>query len=441
MLGLREEQGGTMQTVGLPQKRGRPRKIKPEQFEVLQGTKERREPWKRGVTRRKIKAFKKGVKHKALRKVTNEVIEWHDISISDAINKVHDCMPSTESSSKEHNVIHNFGGDDETRGVKHKALRKVTNEVIEWHDISISDPINKVPDCMPSTESSSKEHNVIHNFGGDDETHCGDLSGVAEPRNSGRLLGRELGMVQSDVNSVKSQSNMTLFGCKSNGSKPQTNATLQTSTVTFLDNPSPNEQSPNKTQLSFVKTCPLWELLGSMEVFKTMPQRPHFRPLDQCMKECREGLAIGYMVNFVNLVSMAHDARFDDTFSFKNKLELLEELEQHGFRIQPLQARFEALLKLKQRHGVFESELTKIEAKVREQENELEKLDIEIIKLDMDKVVLKESIAKLREKRALIISQSEIGKSKIVKWQKETQRMKKGYFDAKREFEAIVATF
>ncbi|XP_068666336.1 DUF724 domain-containing protein 2-like isoform X2 [Aristolochia californica] len=322
-----EGQGGTKQMGRHSRKRGRPRKMKPEELEVLEGTKERREPWIRGETRRKIKALKKG-----------------------------------------------------------------------------------------------------------------DLPGVAEPRISDRLLGRDLGMVQSDVNSLKPQLNMNLFGSKCNGIKAQINTGLQTSMITFLDNPSCNEQSPNKTQLSFVKTSSLWELLGSMEVFKRMPQKPHFHPLEQYTKDCREGMAIAHMVNFVNLVSGVHDARFDDTVSLKNKLELLQELEQHGFCVQPLQARIEALLRLKERHGVFESELNKIETEVREQEHEWDDLDIEIIKLDMDMAVLKESLALLREKRALIISQSEIGKTDILKWQKEIQVIKEDSFDAKREFEAIVAT-
>ncbi|XP_068666335.1 DUF724 domain-containing protein 3-like isoform X1 [Aristolochia californica] len=352
-----EGQGGTKQMGRHSRKRGRPRKMKPEELEVLEGTKERREPWIRGETRRKIKALKKGGKHKALGKMINEVIVGQDISISDAVNKV-----------------------------------------------------------------------------------PGDLPGVAEPRISDRLLGRDLGMVQSDVNSLKPQLNMNLFGSKCNGIKAQINTGLQTSMITFLDNPSCNEQSPNKTQLSFVKTSSLWELLGSMEVFKRMPQKPHFHPLEQYTKDCREGMAIAHMVNFVNLVSGVHDARFDDTVSLKNKLELLQELEQHGFCVQPLQARIEALLRLKERHGVFESELNKIETEVREQEHEWDDLDIEIIKLDMDMAVLKESLALLREKRALIISQSEIGKTDILKWQKEIQVIKEDSFDAKREFEAIVAT-
>ncbi|KAG9457202.1 hypothetical protein H6P81_001710 [Aristolochia fimbriata] len=249
---------------------------------------------------------------------------------------------------------------------------------------------------------------------------------------SDRLLDVELEMVQPDMNSLKPQLDMNLFGSGSSG--------VQSQTSTDLHNTSPCKLPPSQTQLPFVKKSSLWEILESMEVFKIMPQKPHFRPLEQFTAGCREGKAIGHLVNFVNLASKVCDARFDDTDSFKDKMELLENLEQHGFCVQPLRARLEALLELKERHGVFENELTKIEAGIHEQEHEQDELIKEIVKLDMETVVLKESIALLRGTRDHIIIESKISESEIEKWEKERHLIKEQWVDAKREFDGLLAT-
>ncbi|KAG6648040.1 hypothetical protein CIPAW_07G120400 [Carya illinoinensis] len=45
-------------------------------------------------------------------------------------------------------------------------------------------------------------------------------------------------------------------------------------------------------RLPFVKSSPVWKAIESMEIFRIMPQNPHFLPLDKCKEEYREGLAI-----------------------------------------------------------------------------------------------------------------------------------------------------
>ncbi|CAB4273249.1 unnamed protein product [Prunus armeniaca] len=39
-----------------------------------------------------------------------------------------------------------------------------------------------------------------------------------------------------------------------------------------------------------------------MEVFKRFPQKPPFHPLLKCKEACREGSALGKMVNFAFMV-------------------------------------------------------------------------------------------------------------------------------------------
>ncbi|ONI16825.1 hypothetical protein PRUPE_3G124100 [Prunus persica] len=54
--------------------------------------------------------------------------------------------------------------------------------------------------------------------------------------------------------------------------------------------------------LPFVRNFPLWENIESMDVFKRFPQKPHFHPLLKCKEVCREGSALGKMVNFAFMV-------------------------------------------------------------------------------------------------------------------------------------------
>ncbi|KAA8533349.1 hypothetical protein F0562_033118 [Nyssa sinensis] len=60
-----------------------------------------------------------------------------------------------------------------------------------------------------------------------------------------------------------------------------------TSTVARGDSMSDKNQS-----LPLEKCSVFWKRIESMEVFQVMPQKPHFRPLDNCEESVREGSAI-----------------------------------------------------------------------------------------------------------------------------------------------------
>ena len=85
-----------------------------------------------------------------------------------------------------------------------------------------------------------------------------------------------------------------------------------------------------------------------MEVFRELPQSPHFRPLYKCKEECREGLAIGSMVTFSSLFNKISQLQFDDRSSLLNSiLESLVDLEKHGFIVSAMRSRVNGLLSIK----------------------------------------------------------------------------------------------
>ncbi|KAF9609936.1 hypothetical protein IFM89_019339 [Coptis chinensis] len=119
-----------------------------------------------------------------------------------------------------------------------------------------------------------------------------------------------------------------------------------------LSSPIEQDEVPLPLQvenLPFVKNSFLWGILESYEVFKLMPQQPHFRPLKKYNYELREGYAIAHMSNFANVVERIYKASLDEPRSmFENMLKLLADLEEFGFIVQPIRARVEDLLKIKE---------------------------------------------------------------------------------------------
>lgn len=114
--------------------------------------------------------------------------------------------------------------------------------------------------------------------------------------------------------------------------------------------------------LPFEKHSSLWDTLENMEVFHTMPQNPHFAPLGQHGEAFREGMAIGLMLTFSNVV--AGIEKLDATDSVE-KLALiyktLIELEAHGFEVQCLRARLMELLKVKRNKEKLDDDVSSLE--------------------------------------------------------------------------------
>ncbi|PIA60938.1 hypothetical protein AQUCO_00300450v1 [Aquilegia coerulea] len=99
-----------------------------------------------------------------------------------------------------------------------------------------------------------------------------------------------------------------------------------------------------------------------MDVFKLFPQHPHFRPLEKLNEEFREGIAFGKMWSLVSLMERTCQAQIDNPRStFENKLDALNDLERHGFTVQSLRSRLEALLEVKDRYSSLDDSSKTIE--------------------------------------------------------------------------------
>ncbi|XP_019090414.1 PREDICTED: DUF724 domain-containing protein 10-like isoform X2 [Camelina sativa] len=143
--------------------------------------------------------------------------------------------------------------------------------------------------------------------------------------------------------------------------------------------------------LPFEKKSPFWKILESMEVFKTVPQSPHFNPLVETREESREMLAVGMMFTFSGLLDEVKHLPHKETISsFIRISNSLAELEKHGFNVKVAQSRIYKLLTLKGMQSKKEDELKgakkvtaeKESAKV---ENKRKILELQRLNEEMDK--------------------------------------------------------
>nr|GMD13778.1 DUF724 domain-containing protein 7-like isoform X1 [Ipomoea batatas] len=156
--------------------------------------------------------------------------------------------------------------------------------------------------------------------------------------------------------------------------------------------------SSDLQSLPFVKNTLLWATIESMDVFQKIPQKPHFRPLEQSKDSSREGLAIGYMVTFSSIVDKACRLVFDDPRStIDEMLDTLRDLESHGFDVEPVRGRLNEMLSFKDKQENLEGLLT-------ETQGEIGKQNMEKAKIEEEVDDLKKQIAKLEKKLSQAMS-------------------------------------
>ncbi|GMI66650.1 hypothetical protein HRI_000334200 [Hibiscus trionum] len=159
--------------------------------------------------------------------------------------------------------------------------------------------------------------------------------------------------------------------------------------------------------LPFVKKSLLWQTIESMDVFQSVPQKPHFQPLAENREEFREGSAIGIMVTFASLFEKISALCFDDPRdTFDSFFESLSCLEKHGFDVTLPRYRLNKLLSIKegQRHHIGERENA---------EREMIENTKEVTKLDEEMKEIEKKITELQERHTVIKSEKEAKNLKI----------------------------
>lgn len=202
--------------------------------------------------------------------------------------------------------------------------------------------------------------------------------------------------------------------------------------------PIPSMSLSSEVALPFMKESSMWEIVDSMEVFRTTPQKPHFQPLEQYEVEFREGMAIGLMVTFANLVSSIQKLQISDSQDiFEEKLKALMPLELHGFNIQSARSCLEKLQEI--RSNVFQSECKKgsLKERILETVDEKEQIDAHVAAHDKIIQELEENLHCYKERRTSMILGRNRKDSEIAQLKMDLQATEEAYSCAEEHFKAV----
>lgn len=201
----------------------------------------------------------------------------------------------------------------------------------------------------------------------------------------------------------------------------------------------PRRSFSNEVALPFIKESTMWEIVETMEVFRGMPQQPHFHPLEQYEVQFREGMAIGLMVTFANLVESIQKLRITDSIDiFEEKLKALVPLELNGFNVPFIRSRLEKLLEIRSNATQSEGETASLKEKIMEEEEERDQLDTLIAAHDKIIMDLEEHLHRYREKRTSVLVGRDRKDSEIVRLKLDLQTTEEAYFSAEEHFNAVV---
>ncbi|KAF5193031.1 hypothetical protein FRX31_017381 [Thalictrum thalictroides] len=179
--------------------------------------------------------------------------------------------------------------------------------------------------------------------------------------------------------------------------------------------------------LPFVKSSHMWRSVESMAVLQLVPQHPHFRPLEKENEELREGIALGNMLSFANMMEKICKASLDDPRSmFENMLNALSDLEEFGFFVLPMQTLLVKLLKIKDDYNQLKDKSRTAEGKVIHGRHQLD--------------VIQEPITQLTNELQVLMKEKELQGFKVARLHMEADVLKRKIQSTRLDFAGVVAS-
>ncbi|CAI9769474.1 unnamed protein product [Fraxinus pennsylvanica] len=186
--------------------------------------------------------------------------------------------------------------------------------------------------------------------------------------------------------------------------------------------------------LPFLKNAMLWSAIESMDIFRRIPQKPHFQPLQHTKESSREGLAIGLMVTFSSVVEKASRLQLNDPKSISDDiLENLADLERYGFDVHAVRDRINGLLSVKDRKDKLFGQVEQLQSQIAEQNLERNHTDEEINRIN-------EQIKNLQVKLSLAESAKEAKDRIIASSKSKLEELKQSIMTVACDFEELAAT-
>ncbi|XP_057791000.1 DUF724 domain-containing protein 6-like [Salvia miltiorrhiza] len=225
----------------------------------------------------------------------------------------------------------------------------------------------------------------------DDANHEIEQSIKPPNENANQEIEKVISSHEFDQESINENANQEIE--KIIGSHP--NVTANQDIEKIIGSQELNQVSSEQQGWPFTKRSVVWEFVDSMEVFRKMPQRPHFEPLRSCKEHEREGRAIGCMVTFSNLVETARSLKLSDPKSLVDELyETLLDLEGQGFEAGAVRELVVKLVAAKEEEQRLVDQAKRIKDEIEERRCRKSKIEGEMREIN-------EHIRKLREKLGL----------------------------------------
>ncbi|KAJ4893020.1 Agenet domain-containing protein [Raphanus sativus] len=187
--------------------------------------------------------------------------------------------------------------------------------------------------------------------------------------------------------------------------------------------------------LPFPKMLPYWKFCESSDGFKSVPQRPHFRPLLESIDDLdlRESAAVGMMVTFYDLLKEVKGLKLDVSASRLNYLrDAFARLDKNGFEVEAYQAVISKVLSLKDVRAKKEEEQKCFEDSIKEEESGS-------LKLEELRLELQGKISKLERQDAVAKMKKEAAEKKIAEMKAHVGMISREIEDVEVEFQKTIS--
>lgn len=193
-------------------------------------------------------------------------------------------------------------------------------------------------------------------------------------------------------------------------------------------------------QVPFDKSSPAWPLIDAMNVFKEVPQQPHFRPLRQHLPALREGMALGLMVTFASSVEDIRKSSIADSIaSFEEKIATLHHLEENGFSVQFLRSRLIKLLQIKSDHTNYLAEKDQLKAQLLEKTTFSSQIVERLEKKQQTIAELEEELGQARQEAQKIMEEKERKDRELSRLKAAEGSVEEACGGAELQFQSVLA--
>uniref|UniRef100_J3N906 Agenet-like domain-containing protein n=1 Tax=Oryza brachyantha TaxID=4533 RepID=J3N906_ORYBR len=193
-------------------------------------------------------------------------------------------------------------------------------------------------------------------------------------------------------------------------------------------------------QPPFTKSSPIWSVVEAMDVFRKVPQRPHFLPLKHYSLALREGIALGLTMSYPNVVNDIRKLRITDSMeTFEDSIKTLTTLEENGFNVQSLQR---SLTKLLQFRSDYTNALTyreKLKAQILDKGSAVSRIGALLDEKDNAIFKLEQELGRLRWEAQKIAKNKEDEDAELLRLKAEDSNAQEACGDAKRQFHGVQA--